>query len=342
MKSRSPTLEGFRVILREPSLAFAEIAWRWSFGLAAGLLLVFSFFQYLDTLPVGRGDLLLLRTRQPALIAQAIAHIFRGSAFRVAETAIFLAVALALGWIGVAAFARAATVKALLSYFYDSDEPRRSCATRSWRLRSLVGLNVFKVGVTLAALVGVVAAFLLGGLVARTGDAAAGGAFLIVLSTAMLVWLAWSGLNWFLSLAAIFPVRDGQDTLSAIAAAVDLCRAHFGSVLAVGTWFGLAHLTAFVMASSVVALPLAFAGVLPGGMVLGGVLLVTLLYFAVADSLYVGRLAAYLAILELPDVAPLPSAGTLPLDASRGSARGSPPGGRVDPDELILGDLPAV
>src|ERR1700728_85383 len=54
MKPRSPTLEGFRTILLRPSFRFAEIAWRWSSGAAAGLLLVFSCYQSLDTLPVSK------------------------------------------------------------------------------------------------------------------------------------------------------------------------------------------------------------------------------------------------------------------------------------------------
>lgn len=81
MKPRSPTLEGFRAILRRPSFGLAEIAWRWSFGAAAGLLLIFSFFEYLDTLPVSQGDLLLLRTSQPVLVSRAVVHIFRAVHF---------------------------------------------------------------------------------------------------------------------------------------------------------------------------------------------------------------------------------------------------------------------
>src|SRR5271156_310234 len=109
---RSPTLEGFRAILRRPSLGFAEIAWRWSFGAAAGLLITLSGFEYLDTLPVTRGDLVLLRTRQPVLISQAVGHIVHGSGFRLVEA--FVVLALTVGWILVAALARAATIKALL------------------------------------------------------------------------------------------------------------------------------------------------------------------------------------------------------------------------------------
>src|ERR1700720_4538895 len=117
MKQRSPTLEGFRAIFRRPSVALAEILWRWSFGAAAGLLLVFSFFEYLDTLPVSKSDLLLLRTGQPALISRAVLHIFRGSAFRVVETAIVLLLTLGAAWIVVASLGRAATLKALLAHF---------------------------------------------------------------------------------------------------------------------------------------------------------------------------------------------------------------------------------
>ena len=57
----------------------------------------------------------------------------------------------------------------------------------------------------------------------------------------------------------------------------------------------------FVVASSAVAVPLGFAEVLPGSIVFGGVLLVTLLYFAAVDFLYVGRLAAYVFLVEEPE-----------------------------------------
>ena len=42
-------------------------------------------------------------------------------------------------------------------------------------------------------------------------------------------------------------------------------------------------------------------------MVLGGVLLVTLIYFAAVDFLYVGRLATYVFLLEPPEPEPAPS-----------------------------------
>jgi hypothetical protein len=343
VKQRSPTLEGFRAIFRRPSFGLAEIVWRWSFGAAAGLLLVFSFFEYLDTLPVSNGDLLLLRTSQPILLSRAVLHIFRGSALRAVETAVVLALTMGTAWVVIASLGRAATLKALLAHFRESDlsSPEHK-EKKSWRLRSLVGLNFFRLGATLAATVGCFAAVLLGGAASRPTDPSPGSALLIILTVTMLVWFAWSTLNWFLSLAAIFVVADGQDTFGSIAAAVDLCRTRPGSVFAAGTWFGLAHIAAFVVASSLFAFPLGFATVLPAGVVVGGVLLVTLLYIAVTDFLYMGRLAAYVAIVELPDP-PVSAEIPLPPLPHRGSHldSGPPSSPAVDATELILSDVPA-
>jgi hypothetical protein len=343
MRSSSPTLQGFRVMFHKPSLGLAEISWRWSLGFATALLLFFAFVEYLDTLPVTDADLLLLRSRQPFLIAHAIVHIFSGSAPRVVAASLVLIFTMGLAWIGTASFGRAATLKGLMDYF--GENKIQSTINSSGRqgtrqLRSLVGLNFFRVGVTLASLVGCVGGLLLAGFASSKADPSPGIATLIFLTMAMLVWLAWIVLNWFLSIAAIFVVAEGCDTFGAVASAVDFCRARLGSVLAAGTWFEIAHVVVFVVASSVIAIPLSFSGVLPAGVILGGVLLVALLYFAVVDFLYVGRLAAYLAVLSIPEqslvsqtVQPaLPDSGSQSLLPSQ--SRGS-----IDPDELILSDV---
>jgi len=335
MKSRSPTLEGFRTLLRYPSFGFAEIAWRWSFGAAAGVLLVFSFFEYLDTLPVSNGDLVLLRTRQPILIYRAVLDILRGSSFRLLETLAVLAMTLGVAWVVIASLGRAATLRSLVVQFRESNGASLRHEENSRGLPSLFALNCFRLGIALAAAVGCLAAVLLGAGASRASDPSPGGAFLITLTVSMLVWFAWSIVNWFLSLAAVFVVARGQDTFGSITAAVDLCLARPGSIFASGTWFGLAHITAFVVATSVVGFPLGFAAVLPAAAVLGGVLLVTLLYLAIADFLYVGRLAAYVAMLELPESPAVLSKNT------GCSIAASPRETRVDPTELILSDVPS-
>jgi hypothetical protein len=158
-----------------------------------------------------------------------------------------------------------------------------------------------------------------------------------------LVGLAWLVLNWFLSLAAVFTIAEGQRTFGALAAAADLCRTRFGPVAAASTWFGLAHLVVFFTATSAVAFPLAFAGLLPASAVLGGVLLVMFLYFATVDFLYVGRLAAYVTIVEQPDTpVALPPTSLPPHDETQYSALRPQPEAGVDPDELILSDAPSA
>ena len=312
LKSRSPILEGFRVMFRQPALGMAEISWRWSLGAVACLLLSFTFLQYLSTLPVTSADLLLLRTRQPVLISQAIAHIFRGSGFRFVVAMMVAVAALAAGWIVTASVARAATLKWLVEYFRGIRDESSGIGVerqelRAWRrggIRSLTGLNFLRVASTIAAAVGCIGATILAGFVSSPKDPQPGLVFLLFVPLVCLVWLLWSVLNWFLSLASVFVMRDGRDAFGGLAAAVGLCRERMGTVSAVGFWFGLAHVVAFVVATSVVAFPLALAAVLPGGVVLGGVLLVSLLYFAVVDFLYGGRLAAYVAIAEFPPAPP--------------------------------------
>lgn len=341
MQQRSPTLEGFRAILGRPSFGFAEIAWRWSFGAAANVLLIFSFFEYLETLPVSNGDLVLLRTRHPILISRAVLHIFRGSSFRLLETVVVLLIALGAAWVVVASLGRAATLRALVAQFRESDGASVQDHENSWGLPSLFALNCFRLGTGLAAAVGCLAAVLLGAATSRSSDLSPGGAFLIALAVIMLVWLAWSIVNWFLSLATVFVVARGQDTFGSIAAAVDLCLARPGAIFAVGTWFGLAHITAFVVASSVVGFPLGFAVVIPAAAVLGGVLLVTLLYLIIADFLYIGRLAAYVAMVESPE-SPRVFSNPRPAPENTGSSAECPSREtRVDPSELILSDLPS-
>ncbi len=156
---------------QRPSFGFAEIAWRWSFGAAAGVLLVFSFFEYLDTLPVSNGDLLLLRTRQPLLISRAVLDIFRGSSFRLFET-VAVPGADSGSCVGGCCFIRTRchVERAGGSFSRERCSASLQHEEKSWRLPSLFALNFFRLGATLAAAVGCLAAVLLGAAASRPSD----------------------------------------------------------------------------------------------------------------------------------------------------------------------------
>ena len=310
-----------------------EISWRWCLGFAGVALATLTCMEYLNTLPVSDADLLLLGSRHPVLMGRALQDIFHGSALRIGQAGILLGLGFAAAWLVVASAGRATILKALLKYF--EEQGAFVVETGAWHFRSLLGVHFLRAALTLAAVVGIIGATVAGGAVTSDKDPSPGSALLVFLTMLLLVGLAWAVVNWFLSLASLFVVTQGKETLGAIGAAAGLCRDQLGPLLAVGFWFGLAHGTAFVIATSVVAFPLAFLAVLPGSVVLGGMLLVTLLYFAVADFLYVGRLAAYVYIAEAQEIE-VPAGDTFNppeapiLDVPQ----------RVDPDEVILSDVP--
>jgi hypothetical protein len=358
MAAWSPTLEGFRTIFRRPALPLAEVIWRWSFGAAACLLLGLGFVEYLDTLPVSNTDLLLLRTRHPLLISQAFTHILHGSALRFALASVVLFSALSVLWIFLAALGRGATLASLLGYIgerartiqRETDGANAPSAINladsdhqasRWSMRSLAGLHFLRAALGLAAGAGLIGAVVVAGFASSKTDPHPGTVFFLAALIMFLVWMLWSTVSWFLSIASIFVVRQGEDTFGALSASVDLCREHFGPLMAVGSWFGVTHLVLFVLATSVVSFPLAFARAVPLGIVFGAVLLLTFAYFAIVDALYIGRLAGYVAILEAPPATPgpVPPPPAEPARDLRPAAIGAESTSvRVDQNETILSD----
>jgi hypothetical protein len=349
MPVTSPTLEGFRAAFRRPSFALAEIMWRWITGFTAAALLVFGIVEYLNTLPVTNAELLFLRTRHPYLVGEALAHILRGSLNRAIMAGLLAALMLTVLWMIAASVGRIATVCALLDYFRRGDISNRDNGERdvatdvptershsSDALTALVRLNFLRIAVAVAAILGYLGAAILAGYASPDADPQPELAFLFFVPVAALICLVWWALNWMLSLAGMFAVRDGEDAVGAIAAAVNFCRERTGAVFAVSTWTGLAHLVVFVAATTVVSLPLGLAGLLPWRLVFAAVLLVTLIYFALADWLYMARLAGYVFIAETPLalLAPLP-----PIPPTT-PAQVAPLQTTIDRDEPILSDVP--
>ena len=333
MSRPSPTIEGFRATIRRPSLTFAEIVWRWTVGATAWALLIFWFVEYLDTLPVTSGDRVLLSTRQPVLVGRAIAHIFRGSLNRAVLAALFAMIAVTFLWIVAASIGRVANVRSLLEYFRSGDsfntpsELRDTFAPRP--LPSLIDLSFLRAALTLSALLAVVGAAVLVSFVSTKANPHPGLVVILFLPLAGLICVVWSALNWLLSLAGIFVVRDGEDALGALSAAVTFVRIKLGPVFAVSAWTGLAHLTALSVAGTAVSLPLAFLRLAPTQLVIAAVILVMLAYLAVADWLYIARLAGYVCIAEMPEA----TAESAPLPPPQ-------PQISIDRDELILSDVP--
>ncbi len=346
---RSPSLEGFRAAFRRPSVTFAEIAWRWSVGGTAVFLFAFGVVEYLDSLPVTNWDVLFLRTRNPILVAQALAHILRGSLSPAIFAGLITMIALGAMWIVASSIGRAATVRSLLDYFSreevasdvsDGDAPnaggrRITGGISNIRrlLAALIELNFFRAAIALAAFLAVFGAAILAGQASPWDDPQPGLVLLLFMALAWMVWLVWWSLNWLLSLATIFAVRDGDDAFGALSAAVTFCRQRAGRIFAVSTWTGIAHVAAFMAGSVGVLFLLGLLRAIPPRIVALSVALAALAYFAVTDWLSMARLAGYVFIAETPDTAPEPS-GSAPMP--------EPPAIQtsIDRNEPILSDAP--
>jgi len=340
----SPTAEGFRAAFRRPSVTFGEIIWRWSVGAAATGLFFFGLFEYLNTLPVTSGETLLLKTRQPYLVGQAIAHILQGSLTRAVMSLMAAATLMGVFWIIAASVGRIATVEALISYIqgkfavdasFEQGVGRDGASSRSTTVfPALLRLNFLRAVVALSAIVGFAGAAIVAGFASDAKNPQPELAFFLFLPLAALVWLAWWFLNWLLSLAGVLAIRDRESAIDAISDAVGMCRERTGAVFAVSIWSGLAHLVVFGAGTTAVSVPLSFSGFVPGRLILAAVFLVTLVYLALVDWLYVARMASYLCIAEMPAAlvappAPAPVAPT-PLQTT------------IDRDEPILSDAPGL
>ena len=353
MQHASPTVEGFRAAFRQPSFTAAEIAWRWSAGATAIALFFFGLFEYLKTLPVSKMELFFLRSRQPYLVGQAIARILHGSLNRAVGSALLAALLLGLLWMISASLGRLVIVRNLLDHFRRSGsaeiladlqgDPGRELASNSSEnfssaFPALVRLNFLRAVLGISVIVGIIGAAIIAGLVSPDSGVLAGLYFLFFASLALLVCLIGWALNWFLSLAALFSVRDNEGALGSIAAAVSLCRERTGAVLAVSFWTGLAHIAAFVAATIIVSVPIGLVGLLPGRLVAFFVVVVTLAYFAAADWFYIARLAGYVFISDMPGAFP----PTEPIAPPPYSESETAPTFEttIDPDELILSDIP--
>ena len=305
MSRPSPIAAGFRTALRRPGLAAAEIAWRWSFGAAAWALVIFTLVTYLHSLTVTNADWLLLRTRTPPLVAEALRHILRGSGPRLLRAAAVLLPAISLLWIGAASVARWVSLRALL------DESRG-------RFGSVLGLHFLRAAAALAAWIGYLGALLIAGFAASRGLNDRPGLFLLVFFLAAAVIGFFHGrLRWYLSLANIFAVRDGCDSLASVAAAFDAYRERRRAFLSLAAVMWVVRLFVILAATVASLVPL---GVLqssswrPAAVALA---LITLVYCVVADFLFVARLAACVEILSVePAPAPEVPSETIPAPAA--------------------------
>jgi len=328
MNPLSPTAVGFRLLFRRPLIPLAEIAWRWTFAAAAWVLGITFLLVYFNSLTVHTLDRLLLSTGQPGLVAQAIRRIFSGSSVRLVEAGILLGLGLGVAWIVLASLGRMAIMRSILEQFGWEAKIKGPRST-------LFFLSFLRAAALVAAKVAAIGAVLMASSFWASTHIRLGNAARLVVVTWFLIWLAWAILNWAISAAAIFVVKEGNDSLTAIGAVLGLFLSNGAGMLGASAVFGVIHLAFLGVAVGTALMVVAFAIAHPLALPL--VMAVVLGYSLVADFLYTGRLTAY-AYLAMGQEE-LPS-----WMASRRAPSPGPDGGSssVDQEELILSDLPSL
>lgn len=283
-KTPNPITQGLRAVSRDPAIFLVEILWRWSFALLACLLVVGVGLMLLGPLHVGPVWDNAWRSRDPQKMAQVVVGVVLILGVKVIMTAaIALPIAITLLWSILSALGRFVTVK------------RLRAGLTALRFRSILALQLLR------GFVGWLSFVLLFGAIFGEALIANRGSkpdlllyYLMMMPSVILISAFWLTLNWYLSLAAIFG-REGQSFRGALRQARQTIRQQRSDFAGTGFVFLLFRVVALLIATAICGLTSGMAGTAPQSYFVL-LVVVSLAYFAVADFLYMARMAAYLAL----------------------------------------------
>ena len=283
-KTPNPITQGLRAVMRDPAIYMVEILWRWSFAILACLLVVGVGLTLLGPLHVGPVWDNAWRSRDPQRMSQVVLGIVLILGVKVIiAAAIAVPLAIALLWGILSALGRFVTVK------------RLRAGLTSLRFRSILALQLLRGFVGWFSLVLLFAATFGEALIASRGpkpDLLL--YYLMMLPSVILISAFWLTVNWYLSLAAIFG-REGQSFRGAFRQARQTVRLQRSDVAGTGFVFLLFRIVILLIATAICGLTSGMAGTAPQSYFVL-LIVVSLAYFAVADFLYMARMAAYLAL----------------------------------------------
>lgn len=282
-KPPNPITQGLRAVMRDPAIFLVEIVWRWSFALLACLLVACVGLMLLGPLHVEKAWDTAWGSRDPQRMGQLLVAIILLLGVKLVIAAIALPLAVALLWSILAALGRFVTVK------------RLRAGLTSLRFRTVFVLQLLRGLISWFALVLLFAATISEALLATRGtqpDLVL--YYLMVMPTVVLIGVSWLILNWYLSLAAVFG-REGQSFRGAFREARQTIRRQRSDFAGTGFVFLLFRTVILLIAVAICGLTSGMAGTAPQSYFIL-LVVISLAYFAVADFLYMARMAAYLAL----------------------------------------------
>jgi hypothetical protein len=283
-KPPNPITQGLRAVTRDPAIFLVEILWRWSFAIVACLLVAGVGAMLLGPLHVGHAWDTAWRSRDPQRMGQLVVAVVLLLGVKVILfAAIGVPLAIALIWSILAALGRFATVRRLRVGF------------TSLRFRTILALQLLRGFVGWFCLVLLFAAMIGEALIASRGpkpDLLL--YYLMVMPSVVLISAFWLTVNWYLSLAAIFG-REGQNFRGALRQSRQTVRQQRSDFAGTGFVFLLFRVVVLLIATAICGLTSGMVGSSPQSY-FTLLIIVSLAYFAIADFLYMARMAAYLAL----------------------------------------------
>ena len=283
-KPPNPITQGLRAVMRDPAIFLVEILWRWSFAVLACMLVIGVGLMLLGPLHVGKAWDTAWGSRDPQRIGQLLVAILLLLGFKVVTIAVIgIPLAIALMWGILSTLGRFVTVK------------RLRAGLTSLRFRTVFALQLLRGLVSWFAVILLLATTLGEAFIASRGtqpDLVL--YYLMVMPSVVLIGVSWLMVNWYLSLAAIFG-RDGQSFRGAFRQARQTVRQQRSDFAGTGFVFLLFRTVLLLIALAICGLTSGMAGTAPQSYFVL-LMVVSLAYFAVADFLYMARMAAYLAL----------------------------------------------
>lgn len=280
----NPITQGLRAVTRDPAIFLVEILWRWSFAILACLLVAGVGVMLLGPLHIGHAWDTAWQSRDPQRMGQLVLAILLLLGIKVIViTAVVLPLTIALLWSILSALGRFVTVR------------RLRVGLTSLRFRSIFALQLLRALVGWFSVVLLFAATFGEALVATRGpkpDLLL--YYLMMMPSVVLISAFWLTFNWYLSLAAIFG-RAGQSFRGALRQARQTIRQQRSDFAGTGFVFLLFRVVILLIATAICGLTSGMVGSSPQSY-FTLLMIVSLAYFAIADFLYVARMAAYLAL----------------------------------------------
>jgi hypothetical protein len=280
--------EGFLEVIRDPALLLIEIGWRWTFGAIAILVFTASAFFLLGRINFDPHRLESLTALNPWQLAYTLTGLLASVSavlFRVAAVASLL---LTFCWTVLSALGRYATLA-------------RPALAPGASMRGCLAISAARALVALAAILAWITAGLFAGMIAAVPTAKKTFpiplmSVAILLPALVLIVGAWSTLNWYLSLAPLFPEHGWRGSVTG---GWKFARLSRDQVLETSIITGILRAGLFVVA---LLLCLAVGAVITNPRVsIADLVAISLFYFLIADFIYVARLVAY-AKLRMPPV----------------------------------------